>query len=280
MARVSSVSPQRGFDVSNQIREIVFNILATEQRYIERRSYIAHVTYFCYIIVLFVVSLAFIAFARRTYRKLAHDICTELDLRKDLQLLLRELHHRVKNSLQTVSSVLNLQSNRAAEPAVAIALSSAQNRVQAIARVHQSLYELKKLELPALDYVDKLLDEMEGTAPMTIMRCLEPVTLNLDAAVPLSLILNELITNAVKYGGRRPRINVALHPHETIPDHFVLMVSDNGGGYPDDFNPKRAKSLGYSIIRALAIQLAAVETVYSNTPGATFYMVAPNTQKL
>ncbi len=276
--RPSNVSPQRGFEVSNQIRVIVNGILETERTLIERRAQIVRATYAGFMTVLVIVSIAFIMFARRTYTKLAHDILIEKGLRIDLQLLLRELHHRVKNSLQTVSSVLRLQEIRSTEPGAAAASSSAQTRVQAIARVHQSLYELQKLELPALDYVTKLLDEIEGTASMTIMRCLEPVTLSLDAAVPLSLILNELVTNAVKYGGRNPRISVALHPHEEMPGHFVLRVSDNGGGYPEEFNPLRAKSLGYSIIRALSIQLAAVETKYTNEPGATFYMVAPNTQ--
>ncbi|WP_222105311.1 sensor histidine kinase [Denitromonas ohlonensis] len=176
-------------------------------------------------------------------------------------VLLHEIHHRVKNNLQVISSLLNLQA-RNADPSVSRALSESQGRVKAMALIHQLLYErndFSHIDLGTyLKRLCALLQESyrDGPARFTLqVNAAEPVHLNLQRAVPCGLLVNELVTNALKHAfpdGRCGHVDVSLAP---IDDgHCAITVSDNGIGLPAHIVPGTSRSLGMQLIPLLSDQ--------------------------
>ena len=195
------------------------------------------------------------------------------------QVLLREIHHRVKNSLQLVSSMLNLQAGNDTDPALQRQLQEASNRVLAIARAHERLY--KNDDVATLDLGGYLRDVCEdlslsisgGTVELAAADGIRVAT---DRAVPLGLVTIELITNAAKYaypGERKGTIDVTLSKQDE--KHLVLTVGDKGVGLPPEFDVYKAGGLGMRIVRAFAEQLGAELQVRARSPGCEFKLVAP-----
>jgi two-component sensor histidine kinase len=272
-----------GTRLAREIRVIIDQLHEHEEAVVKRRIAMTHLAYIIIITTILVEAGTFIWFARWTYRRLHDDILTEKDLADGQRLLVKELNHRVKNSLQTVASVLRLQSLRLTSDAARDALGTAINRVNAIANVHKSLYDLQSTNLPAMGFIEELLDAMQKAAPVEIHTNLREVTINLDYAVPLALLLNELLTNAVKYGhqsGQNAVVDVKFGPLPGKEDtHWYLQVSDQGPGYPPGFDPIKSQGLGHKLIRGLTQQLGAEDVTYTNDGGACFRMVAVNSQK-
>jgi two-component sensor histidine kinase/CheY-like chemotaxis protein len=179
---------------------------------------------------------------------------------REKELLLQEVHHRVNNNLQVISSLLEMQAGAADEPLTA-ALRKTQSRVRSVAMVHQMLYVSTSMkDINFADYAELLASEVAnsyGIDPVRIRLTLElePVCLEVDRAVPCGLILNELISNAFKYafpGDRRGEIRVSLQQQE----HCIqLAVEDTGVGLPQYRSPDARKSLGLEIVNALTKQL-------------------------
>jgi two-component sensor histidine kinase len=170
------------------------------------------------------------------------------------QVLLREIHHRVKNSLQLVSSMLNLQAGNDTDPTLQRQLREASSRVLAIARAHERLY--KNGDVATLDLGGYLRDVCEdlsvsisgGTVELATAEGIRVAT---DRAVPLGLVTIELITNAAKHaypGRRKGSIDVALSKQDE--KHLILTVSDEGVGLPPEFDMRKAKGLGMRIVRS------------------------------
>ena len=213
------------------------------------------------------------------------DIEDEVRLLEEKEILLGEVNHRVKNSLQLVGSILSLQARSAQDEAAAL-LQAASARVQAIASVHAGLYhddDVRTVEFG--DYLhrfcDQLADALGASARgITLTVDAEPLVLSADKAVPLSLIVNELVTNAFKYAfaddlmdrveeGFEPSITVRLSGNSEGP--YCVEVADNGVGagtksasglFPDDENTgnDRAAGLGSTLTKVLARQLNAAIT--------------------
>jgi two-component sensor histidine kinase len=195
------------------------------------------------------------------------------------QVLLKEINHRVKNSLQLVSSMLSLQASDGVDPEVRRQLHEASNRVLTIARAHERLY--KNDDVTVLDLGDYLRDVC-GDLNLSASRCSVEVTaddgvrLSTDRAIPLALIATELITNAAKYAyaGQETgtvRIVVARRGNE----HIAMRVSDDGVGLPAGFNPQQSKGFGMRIVRAFADQLGAQVSTIARERGAEFVIVVP-----
>jgi two-component sensor histidine kinase len=193
------------------------------------------------------------------------------------QVLLREIHHRVKNSLQLVSSMLNLQAG--ADPALQRQLQEASSRVLAIARAHERLY--KNDDVATLDLggylrdvcADLSLSISGGTVELAAADGIRVAT---DRAVPLGLVTIELITNAAKHaypGERKGRIAVALSKQDE--KHLVLTVGDDGVGVPPEFDVQKSRGLGMRIVRAFAEQLGGELKIRARSPGCEFKLVAP-----
>ncbi|MGA2594339.1 MAG: histidine kinase dimerization/phosphoacceptor domain -containing protein [Bryobacteraceae bacterium] len=189
--------------------------------------------------------------------------------------LFQELQHRVKNNLQTVSSLLNMQAESLSDPGSRQALREAQRRVQSMALIHEQMYGDKQLdELEFGEYARRLASDLFdsfGISPEAVrlrFDC-DPVSLKMDQMIPCGLILNELITNSLKYAfpaARTGEIVVSIR----CPDgaHVTLQVADNGIGPPAGVDSKQSKSMGLRIVEILAKQLGGTLQQESG-PGVT-----------
>lgn len=181
-----------------------------------------------------VLSFSLIALYQRN--KLAKEKKRSDQLVKDKELLLREIHHRVKNNLEVVSSLLALQSAQISDVQTKDAMQESQNRVQSIGIVHQKLYQGNNLgAIEMKDYFlhlsESILESFGASKRVTIECAMEQLNVDIDTAVPLGLIVNELLTNTLKYafpGGQPGKVCIHLQrPREGI---LQLEISDNGVG--------------------------------------------------
>jgi two-component sensor histidine kinase len=189
---------------------------------------------------------------------------------REREVLLREIHHRVKNNLQVISSLISLQRQRMSADAGGEALRQCQARVLTIARVHELLYRADDAaRIPFADYVEQLVDGIDDIASLSprirIQTDIEDVLLSVESGVPCGLILNELITNALKHafvGERSGTIRVSAH--HSASSELTLEVSDDGVGLPEGFDTNQNASLGLTITRRLTSQLKGEFTVLRN----------------
>ncbi len=179
-------------------------------------------------------------------------------------VLLKEVHHRVKNNLQIVSSLLSLQQNRTHDAPLMETLASTGNRVRSMALIHEKLYQSKNLaNLDLANYVGSLCRQLHNSAGsvqnrVRIDSTVTPpdLAVGLDQAVPCGLVINELVSNALKYAfpGERPgRIRVTLQRSQ--PREILLTVADDGVGLPVALDPAHTASLGLKLVYLLADQL-------------------------
>ena len=197
------------------------------------------------------------------------------------EVLLREVHHRVKNNLQIVSSLLNLQGRRLTDPELLQVFSSTRNRVQTLAAVHERLYEsgdFAKIDLAAhLGGLTRMLTRAQTPAGVTVQPVLrlDAVTVDLNTAVPLSLLTNELITNALKYafvGGRNGMLTVDLRADG---DRHELRIADDGPGFPAGLDPATTPTLGLRLARDLSRQFRGELEITSTASGTSIVIRWP-----
>jgi two-component sensor histidine kinase len=181
-------------------------------------------------------------------------------LAAEREVLLREVNHRVGNSLQIIASLLHLQANSSTEEDVKAALTNAMGRVAAVAQVHRRLYTSHDLKSVLLNqYLEALLEDLRRSAEGNRMSRLtlkaEPIEIDPDRAVAIGIIVNELVMNAVKYAypdGAGP-IHIDLHAQD---DHLLLSIADNGVGLNVKTDP-RSTGMGQRIVAAMASKLEA-----------------------
>jgi len=212
-----------------------------------------------------------------TERKQAED-ALRLSLREK-EVMLKEIHHRVKNNLQVIASLVALQTDTLADPARAGLLQDVRDRVRSMALVHEKLYQSEDLaRVDFADYARDLLNYLSHShrrpeTAISLKADLQSVSLSIDKAVPCGLILNELISNAFKHafqGRAHGEITTALG---TAPDGRVfLRVSDDGVGLPAGLGWQQSHSLGLRLIHLLAGQLHATAEV--RTEGGTEFQIA------
>ncbi|MBA4746429.1 MAG: sensor histidine kinase [Muricauda sp.] len=182
---------------------------------------------------------------------------------EEKETLLKEVHHRVKNNLQTVSSLLSLQSRAIDDSKISSIIKSSQNRVVSMAMVHEMLYKrddyLSKIELEPYvrELCDYLVRSVKGSnRNVKVALDISDYKLSIDTVIPLGLIINETITNALKYGiteGNDGEIHVSVQKMEN--NRYKMYLGDNGVGYSEEINPKTSNSLGLKLIYNLARQL-------------------------
>lgn len=180
---------------------------------------------------------------------------------KEKKLLLREVHHRVKNNFQLVSSLLELQSRELKDIEFQKTISEGQNRVKAMALIHQKLYQNEELStINFRDYCSQLVNEVKGMYAgfmnIEVELDINEIYFDIDTAIPLGLILNELITNAFKYAFQEGKENLlSLSLINENKDGYALLVRDNGHGLPGNIDVKMEQSLGLRLVRRLSKQL-------------------------
>ncbi|MDQ3191701.1 MAG: tetratricopeptide repeat protein [Bacteroidota bacterium] len=227
-------------------------------------------------LVLFFVNRAFV-----NKKKHAKFLAAE-DNRKEL--LLEEVHHRINNNLQIISSLLSLQANSANNEQLFDYLQQSQNRIQSLAALHELLYQDKTtLEINMNEYINKVLAfhrDVAGTlnAKVELKTNVPIVNFPTATAVPLALVINELVTNSIKYAftdKKEGEINITLFPLES--EKWKLTVADNGKGLPLE-EQKRKNSLGLRLVNILTKQIGATVNTLSS-PGATYEIVFKITTK-
>lgn len=196
-----------------------------------------------------------------------------LEQRNHLQILLKEIHHRVKNNLQIISSLMSLQAGNEDDERLSLFLNESKRRVEAIALIHEKLYQDDKVNRVDFNtYLEDLLNSQKVINPR--VQCIlnsKDVTLSLDTAVPLGLIISEMFANSIKHAFPNiedPTLSVELLDSN---EGFELIVQDNGIGLPKDFNLNTPSSLGFEIINALTSQING-SMKYSNENGAKFHI--------
>ncbi|MCK4838526.1 MAG: PAS domain S-box protein, partial [Desulfobulbaceae bacterium] len=191
--------------------------------------------------------------------------------------LLKEIHHRVKNNMQIVSSLLSLQSMRSTNPEVRTAIDDSKNRVKTMGLIHEKLYKTENLaRIDFSDYIKTLTEYLSSTyissVPVQIIIEAQDIFLSADTAIPCGLIITELITNSFKYAfmnRQQGRIEITLV--RTADNRIALSICDDGSGLPSDFNIDEADSLGMNLVQNLARQLGATLT-FQNDNGAVCRM--------
>ena len=182
---------------------------------------------------------------------------------QEKEALLREIHHRVKNNLQVISSLLALQARAVADDSTKKMFHESRDRIHSMALLHESLYKsdnLARIDFP--EYIHQLADHLFRSYGVVAERIhlrteLDPVFLSMDNAVPCGLLINELISNSLKYAfpdGRSGEIYVGVRG---VDDRVKLTVADDGVGLPAGFDWANARSLGLRLVRTLAQQLEA-----------------------
>jgi two-component system, sensor histidine kinase PdtaS len=182
---------------------------------------------------------------------------------KDKEILLKEVHHRVKNNLQIISSLLNLQARNISDENSLLAIEEGKERIQAIALIHQQLYQGTDISRISIEnYLKELSAQLLYShttpgAPIEIEIRAKGIMINLDTSVPLGLIANELFTNAYKHAFDKKldaKILVNINQIEN-QNNYLLTFEDNGKGLPSDFSWDSDETLGVEIINALVEQL-------------------------
>lgn len=194
---------------------------------------------------------------------------------KEKDLMMKEIHHRVKNNLMVIQSLLQLQSRYIKDKDALNIFRESQNRAKSMALIHQRLYQsddLKRIDFG--EYARSLsidLFRSNANSPELINLDIdvEKVMLDVNTAIPLGLILNELVTNSLKHAfpdGKSGKISVKFHPDGS---KFNLTVSDNGAGIPENLDDEKSDSLGLRLVNSLCEQIGADLNI-NNKNGTTF----------
>jgi|Deesub1362A_J573_1020465.scaffolds.fasta_scaffold00013_16 two-component sensor histidine kinase/HAMP domain-containing protein len=201
---------------------------------------------------------------------------------KEKEVLLKEVHHRVKNNLQVISSLLSLQAGYVNDKQALELFKESQNRVRSMAIIHERLYQSKDLgRIDFRGYVRDLADNLFRSYGVDSGRIMlnvnvDNVFLGVDMAIPCGLIVNELVSNSLKYAfpeGRKGEIRIDLFPEGE--KNLVLIVKDNGIGFPEELDFRNTETLGLQLVNTLTEQVGGTITL-SREGGTMFKIVLPN----
>lgn len=197
------------------------------------------------------------------------------------ELLLKEVHHRVKNNLQVISSIFSLQSQYIEEPRILSILADSQNRIGSMALIHEKLYQSHSLaKIDFADYIQNLASNLFASYNISfnLIRLklqVSDVSLNLDTAIPCGLLINELVSNSLKHAFPEQQSGeISIDFSVNSEEQLCLVVQDTGVGWPEGVDLRRTNSLGLRLVRALTRQLKGQIEMYTNN-GAVFQITFP-----
>jgi PAS domain S-box-containing protein len=194
---------------------------------------------------------------------------------QEKEVLLKEVHHRVKNNLQIICSLLKLQSSSIKDEATLSLFNDSYNRVRSMALIHENLYQSSDLaKIDLANYINNLVANLSHSYSVSLSGInfqveVEEIWLDVDTAIPCGLIINELVSNSIKYAFKNPsegKINIIF---SKVNDDFCLIVRDNGVGLPPGLDIKKSTSLGLKLVCNLAKQLRGRIEI-NNSNGAYF----------
>jgi two-component sensor histidine kinase len=195
---------------------------------------------------------------------------------KEKEVLLQEVHHRVKNNLQIIISLINLQLSKISSSEASDALHEIQARVQSMSLVHRKMYETNNFtEIKLKSYCDQLMENIQllySESPMIFENTIpENIVIDMDKAIPVGLILNEIVINFYKhaYDASKSDNKLSISIVSQTEAYIQLKCQDNGPGFPIDFDPAKESSLGLEIIEGLTGQIDG-EVSFFNEEGAVY----------
>lgn len=234
-------------------------------------------TWFFVFIALLILVLIFGYVSLRTYSYEREQARLEAEVRKKTatimeqsealklslyqkELLLKEIHHRVKNNLQVISGLLSLQGSSSGNAEVTIVMNEGRARIKSMALIHQMLYQNDDLQkLNFKEYLKQLLDNIlagavnSGDVKLDVKA--DDIWFDIDTAIPLGLIVNEFATNSIKHAFINGKGSIEIKVSETEPNRFKLVYSDSGKGLPEGFDLNNAKTLGLKLVKMLSAQI-------------------------
>jgi two-component sensor histidine kinase len=228
-------------------------------------------------LVIFALLIAFMGWLYNRIRKQRQEITAQS---KKLEVMMKELHHRVKNNLQIVSSLLSLQTYKVQDEEAVLVLKESQQRVQAMSFIHQRLYKTESLTAVNMkEYLTDLAESLVSSYgynrdDFDLKLEVEKEMLDIDKALPIGLIINELVTNSLKYAyanTNRPSLNITLKEEE---GKLVCSIKDNGIGIDEQQWKQKKNSFGKQLITALCKQLRAQQSLAVNE-GTQFTITIP-----
>jgi PAS domain S-box-containing protein len=196
-------------------------------------------------------------------------------------ILIREIHHRVKNNLQMMTSLLHLQERSATDDGAKKVLADSRDRIRSMAMIHECLYKTGDYSFVQFDdYVKRLISGISGTynsseKKVNFVTDIEDILMKASSAVPCALLLNELFTNIYKHvavDGKDVEVQVIIRH---VEEQCYIQVRDNGQGLPPDLNIQESKSLGLGLIKTFSQQLGG-EPVFRNSDGLIFELRFPD----
>ncbi len=217
-----------------------------------------------------------------TIQVILHDITRRKNYEKQIkqslnekEVLLKEIHHRVKNNLQIISSLLNLQSRYIEDKNALGVFKESQNRIKSMALIHEKLYQSEDItRIDFIEYIRSLTFHLfhsysvdQSTIGLSISS--EDVLFDIDTSIPCGLIINEILSNSLKYAfpdGRKGKINIDLHLEG---EKYVLIISDNGIGFPEGLDFQNTETLGLRLVNILVGQINGAITL-DKSEGTSF----------
>jgi PAS domain S-box-containing protein len=204
---------------------------------------------------------------------------------REKEALLREIHHRVKNNLQVVCALLDLQADTISDPMPREAFQESRNRVRSMAQIHEQLTQNENLaQVNMASYIEELVSSLRvayGTEKVAIQIRVSDVTLPFDSVSPCGLLINELVSNAMKHAfpaeafPGHNKIRIVLQKLPSNKQMLELIVADNGIGLPDDTDLSQPDSLGLTLVNLLVRQLNATLNIERDTGTAFRIVFAP-----
>ncbi|PKV49312.1 two-component sensor histidine kinase [Aquimarina sp. MAR_2010_214] len=270
---------QAKFDLENKEKEVEILTKENKIKVLEnenhRTTQIVLITGLVTLIIVLVTLLYAYKNKQKTNRILAEKNSKISQTLKDREILLKEVHHRVKNNLQIVSSLLSLQHKFSEHKSATEILQEIQNKIQAMAIIHEKLYKSSDLSLINLQtYLDGLLTHFKTSYHLserniTINGTIEEINLDMDYLVPCGLIINEIIANSIKHAFRDNQGGQISIEASRNKDQCILTIKDTGVGFPEDFEIENSRSLGMKLIQGLTQQINGSIHIASN-PGACY----------
>ncbi|MEI6020821.1 MAG: histidine kinase dimerization/phosphoacceptor domain -containing protein [Bacteroidota bacterium] len=199
---------------------------------------------------------------------------------KEKEVLLKEVHHRVKNNMQVISSILNLQSFYVKDQYTLGLLKESQNRISTMAYIHESLYQNNSFSAVNFsEYVKRLVRNIIASYSFNsdnieLKQEIDEIALSLDVAIPLGLIINELVTNSIKHAFNNQEKGLIIINLKTENNYVFLNLMDNGIGLNDGFNIEKSQSLGLQLVSTLLEQIGATYTLKSNKNQGTKFNIS------
>lgn len=273
-------------DLLSKDAELANLTLSKNKESHKRQQYIIYSLFGAALLVTFVGLIVFRLYKQKQKinSKLEEQYKIIFSQKEENETLLKEIHHRVKNNLQVISSLLDLQSDNISDQAALSAVEDGQSRVKAMALIHQNLYQNKSAgSISFRDYCGQLTKQLAAVysfgKKIEVIVEIGEVSLDIDTAIPLGLILNELVSNSYKHAFEEEMDGEIKIRLEILNEgEYCLIIKDNGPGLEDDFNISKTKSLGLRLVHRLSRQLyGKVEYIKDN--GANFQVYFKGTEQ-